>query len=100
MAPLLYRHEGAILFIYTIVNFILLAKYKLYNKDIIKYLKAVLYQIDKTKEAFLLYQPNDKNPLNFNIPKLYAISYYLEMICVFGALIGTIIEYGERAHIL
>ena len=31
------------LFIRTIVNFILLAKYKLYNKDIIKYLKAILY---------------------------------------------------------
>jgi len=38
-----YRHKGAILFIYAIVNFILLAEYKLYNKDIIKYLKAILY---------------------------------------------------------
>jgi hypothetical protein len=43
------------LFIYTTVNFILLAEYKLHNKDIIKYFKAVLYQIDKTKEVFLLY---------------------------------------------
>ena len=43
MALLLYRHKGAILFIYTIVNFILLAEYELYNKDIIKYLKAILY---------------------------------------------------------
>ena len=55
MAPLLYRHEGAILFIYITVNFVLLAKYKSYNKDIIKYLKATLYQIDKTKEVFLPY---------------------------------------------
>jgi hypothetical protein len=31
------------LFIYTIVDFILLAEYKLYNKDTIKYLKAILY---------------------------------------------------------
>ena len=43
------------LFIYTIVNFVLLAEYKLYNKDTIEYLKAALYQINKTKEAFLLY---------------------------------------------
>jgi len=43
MAPLLYRHEGAMLFIRAIVDFILLAEYKLYNKDTIKYLKAVLY---------------------------------------------------------
>jgi len=43
------------LFIRAIVNFILLAEYKLYNKDMIKYLKAILYQIDKTKEAFLPY---------------------------------------------
>jgi hypothetical protein len=42
------------LFIYTIINFALLAKYKLYNKDIIKYLKAILYQMDKTKEVLLL----------------------------------------------
>jgi len=31
------------LFIYAIVNFILLAKYKLYNENIIKYFKAALY---------------------------------------------------------
>jgi hypothetical protein len=43
------------LFIYTTVNFTLLAEYKLYNKDMIEYLKAALYQIDKTKEVFLLY---------------------------------------------
>ena len=55
MAPLLYGHKGAMLFIYTIVDFALLAEYKLYNKNTIKYLKAVLYQIDKTKKAFLLY---------------------------------------------
>jgi hypothetical protein len=55
MAPLLYRHKGAILFIHTTVDFTLLAKYKLHNKDIIKYFKAALYQINKTKEVFLLY---------------------------------------------
>jgi hypothetical protein len=55
VAPLLYRYKGVILFIYTTVDFTLLAKYKLYNKNTIKYLKAVLYQINKTKEAFLLY---------------------------------------------
>jgi hypothetical protein len=43
VAPLLYRHEGVMLFIYTTVDFVLLAKYKLHNKDIIEYLKAALY---------------------------------------------------------
>jgi hypothetical protein len=43
------------LFIYTIVDFALLTEYKLYDKDIIKYLKAILYQINETKEVFLLY---------------------------------------------
>ena len=55
MALLIYRYKGAILFIYTIVNFILLAEYKSYNKDTIEYFKAVLYQINRTKKAFLLY---------------------------------------------
>ena len=31
------------LFIYATVDFILLVKYKLYNKDTIEYLKAILY---------------------------------------------------------
>ena len=96
---MLYRYKGVILFIRTIVNFILLAEYKLYNKDIIKYLKAVLYQMDKTKEAFLLYRPDDKNLPNFNIPKLYIISHYPEIIYIFSALIGTITEYSERVYI-
>jgi hypothetical protein len=43
------------LFIYTTVNFILLAKYESYNKNTIEYLKAILYRMDKTKEVFLLY---------------------------------------------
>jgi uncharacterized protein (DUF111 family) len=87
------------LFIYTTVNFVLLAKYKSYNKDMIEYFKAALYQMDKTKEVFLLYRLNDKNLPNFNIPKLYTISHYLEMICVFSTLIKTTTEYGERVYI-
>ena len=43
------------LFIRAIVDFILLAEYKLYDKDTIKYLKAALYWMDKTKEVFLPY---------------------------------------------
>jgi hypothetical protein len=88
------------LFIYTTVDFALLAKYKSHDEDIIKYLKAALYWIDKTKEVFLLYWLDDKNPPNFNIPKLHAISYYPEMIRVFGALIGTTIKHSERVYIL
>ena len=59
----------------------------------------MLYRIDKTKEMFLPYRPNNKNLPNFNIPKLYAVSYYLEIIYIFGALIGTIIKHGERVYI-
>jgi hypothetical protein len=43
------------LFIYTTVDFTLLAEYKSHNEDIIEYFKAALYQINKTKEVFLLY---------------------------------------------
>jgi len=87
------------LLIYAIVNFILLAEYKLYNKDMIKYFKVVLYRMDKTKEVFLLYRLNNKNPPNFNIPKLYTISYYLKIIYIFSILIGTITEHSKRAYI-
>ena len=99
MAPLLYGHEGAILFIRATVDFALLAEYESHDEDTIEYLKAALYRMDKTKEAFLPYRPDDKNPPNFNIPKLHAISHYPEMIRVFGALMGTTTEHGERAHI-
>ena len=87
------------LFIYTTVDFVLLAEYKSHDKDIIKYLKTALYQIDKTKEAFLLYWPDNKNPPNFNIPKLYTISHYLKMICIFSTLIKTITKYSKRVYI-
>jgi hypothetical protein len=55
MVLLLYKHKGAMLFIYIIVDFTLLTEYKSHNEDIIEYLKAILYQINKTKEVFLLY---------------------------------------------
>jgi hypothetical protein len=55
--------------------------------------------MDKTKEVFLLYQFNNKNLPNFNIPKLYTISYYLKIICVFSTLIKTTTEYSKRAYI-
>ena len=55
--------------------------------------------MDKTKEAFLPYQPDDKNPPNFNIPKLHAISHYSKIICVFSALIETTTEHSKRAYI-
>jgi len=87
------------LFICATVDFALLAEYKSHNEDIIEYLKAALYWMDKTKEVFLPYQPDDKNPPDFNIPKLYAISHYPKMICVFGALMGTTTEHNKRAHI-
>jgi len=47
----------------------------------------------------LLYRLNDKNLPNFNIPKLYIISHYLEIIYIFSILMGIIIEHGERAYI-
>jgi len=100
VAPLLYGNKGAMLFICATVDFALLAEYESHNEDIIEYLKAVLYQMDKTKEAFLLYWPDNKNPPDFNIPKLHAISHYLEMICVFSALMGTTTEHSKRAYIL
>ena len=43
MALLLQGYKGVMQFMRTIVYFILLAKYKLYNNNIIKYIKAALY---------------------------------------------------------
>jgi hypothetical protein len=43
MVLLLYRHKGVMLFICTTVDFALLAKYELYNEDMIEYFKAILY---------------------------------------------------------
>jgi hypothetical protein len=43
VVPLLYRHKGAMLFIYITVDFALLAEYKSHNKNIIEYFKAALY---------------------------------------------------------
>ena len=59
MALLLQGHKGAVLFMRAIVDFALLAEYESHDNNTIKYLKAALYQMDKTKEAFLQYRPNN-----------------------------------------
>ena len=56
--------------------------------------------MDKTKEALLLYQLDNKILPNFNIPKLYTISHYPEIIRVFSALIGTTIKYSKNTSLV
>ncbi len=52
LALLLKHYNCAILFVQAFVNFAILAQYAAYNNTTIKYIKAALYKINKTKNVF------------------------------------------------
>jgi hypothetical protein len=54
--------------------------------------------MDKTKDIFLLFQLSKAGLPHFNIPKLYAITHYLESIQQLGAIKNTDIEYLEQIY--
>jgi len=63
----------------------------LYNKNILNYLKYILYRIDNLKTIFvkyrlqnIIYNKNNKNKIYFNIFKLYILTHYVAFIRLFN----------------
>ncbi|OCK97922.1 uncharacterized protein K441DRAFT_545185, partial [Cenococcum geophilum 1.58] len=82
LAPLLTSKAlYAIYFTRAILDFVTIVQYRTYNEEILQYIEYALYWIDKLKgDVFLLFRLSKAGLLYFNIPKLYAITYYLESI--------------------
>jgi len=78
----------------------MLAQYALYNDNTIRYIEYTLYIIDQIKTAFsrfrLLYHATQE--WHFNIPKLYALTYYPYYICKIGSLTSIDVGHSEVMH--
>jgi len=88
-APLLSKKFPDLLYVgRAIINFMILARYRSYNKETLRYITEVIYRMDLLKEVFRKYRPvnrdTDKGHLNFT--KWYAISYYINTIIAYGLL--------------
>ena len=106
----------AIRFIRTIVDFILLAMYKSYNDDTLRYIELALFRMNHHKEVFRKYRLTktalkknaektaDKDssvlPMEgaFNFPKFHAMIHYMEMIRCFGNAVDLETGHFEHKH--
>lgn len=77
-----------------------MTNYTFYSDKILQYIEHTLIWINKTKKTFGdTYSTNvqicDNEPGNFNFLKWYAMSYYLQFICLFDSTIEYTIRIGE-----
>ena len=82
---LIEKRNTIIYCVRAIINFVMLAQYIFYNKNILNYIKHTLYQIKNLKTIFVKYQSqntmhdknneNDENKTHFNIFKFYMFTY-------------------------
>ena len=84
----------------AIVDFILLAQYKMHDDETLEYLDHALYRIDKTKAVFKQFRPVDKatDEGHFNFPKFHAMTHYTSSIREYGAADNCDTEYSEAGH--
>lgn len=79
MQLLIYDVSKAIQYAQTILDFILLAQYFLYDDEMLFYIVYTLYRLENIKIAFEYYQPIDSKlyQLIFNYPKFYTITQFV-----------------------
>ena len=66
----------------------MLAKYRSYDDNTLRYISATLKRIDLLKEVFRRYRPKDTITSKgyFNYPKFYSLLYLLEKIRTLGPI--------------
>ncbi|KAG8948908.1 hypothetical protein FRC03_000539 [Tulasnella sp. 419] len=79
----------------SILDFIMLAQYTTHSTTSLHQMKTALEDFHRYKNAFLdpVHRPH------FNIPKIHAISHYIESIVSHGTTDGFNTESPERLHI-
>ncbi len=89
--PLLIEDQPEVLYTgRAIIDFIMLAKYRSYDDDTLRYISAALKRIDLLKEVFRRYRPKDTitSKGHFNYPKFHSLLYLLEKIRALGPIDG------------
>ena len=100
-APLLEEvgAQDTVRFLRAVVNFSILAMYKSYDDDTLRFITLALFRINQYKEAFRPYRaPKDsaKEDGHFNFPKFHAITHYTQMIQLLGNALD--LETGHFKH--
>ncbi len=76
-----------------------LAEYRSYTETSLAYLNNALKQIYETKKLFKNTRISVKNPeRDFNIPKFYILTHYIEFIRLYDSAINMITGISETAH--
>ena len=87
-------------YIWAILDFIMLAQYVSYNKEMLRYIEHALYERENTKIALEHHQPIDSKlcqPI-FNYAKFYAISHFVQCISDFGSAVNYNTVHYEAAY--
>ena len=84
----------------AVLDFVMMAQYNYHNEDTLSYMSHALYRIDKLKRVFKESRPQakDTEERHFNIPKLHAMTHYIDFIKKYGSATGFDTCYGEAAH--
>ena len=85
----------------AIFNLIILARYRSYNNNTIRYLLTALARINLLKEVFRAYRPLNKttDKGHFNFPKFHSISHLPEIIRLFDLPDKLITQVRKKTHI-
>ena len=88
---LLKKYDVIIYCARVIMNFVTLIQYIFYDKNILSYIKYVLYRINSLKTVFIKYRfqnttrdKNDENEMHFNIFKLHLMTHSIIFIRLYN----------------
>ena len=100
MLLLIYNTPEAIQCAQTILDFIILAQYILYNNKTLYYMEHALYKLENTKIAFEYYWPIKSKlyQLTFNYPKFYAISHFVQYIWDYGSAVNYDTAHSKTTY--
>ena len=100
IAPLLaHQYSDEMKCARALVDFVLMAQYHSHDDDTLVYLEDALYRFNELKECFSRFRVSKNNEHgHFNIPKLHAMTHYVEQIRSMGACDNYNSENGELAH--
>ncbi len=90
----------AIQYIWTILDFTMLAQYVLHDEKTLCYMEHALYKLEKTKIAFKQRRLIDSKLCRptFNYPKFQAISDFVQYIWDYGSMVNYNTTHSKVTH--
>lgn len=84
----------------ALMDFVVLAAYSSHDEDTLLYMTEALKRVDMLKSVFKNSRPIDKSTgkPHFNIPKLHAMTHYVQFIRLYGSAQGYDTSYSEALH--